>query len=65
MDSDRPATEIEVTPQMVSAGVSALIAFEPLFESEAEGARRIFVAMARAHRRGEPASGMRETDGLP
>jgi hypothetical protein len=43
-----PAKEIEVTPEMLRAGVSALCRYDSEFESREEGAERIFLAMYRA-----------------
>jgi hypothetical protein len=40
--------EIEITPEMVEAGIAALVAFNHDFESEEAAAIRIFRAMARA-----------------
>lgn len=40
--------EIEVTPEMIEAGVSALRSdYQPYFESEGDGVRKIFTAMMR------------------
>jgi hypothetical protein len=41
-------TEIEITPAMLRAGVSALCAYDSEFESREEGVERIFRAMCRA-----------------
>jgi hypothetical protein len=45
---DRPAHEIEITPEMIEAGVSVLCAFEPKFETEADAVRHIFGAMMKS-----------------
>jgi len=47
-----PDLEIEVTPAMLRAGVSALCHYEPEFETREEGAARIFRAMYRASKKG-------------
>ena len=43
-----PADEIEITPEMIAAGVSALCAYEPEFDFKEEGVDRIFRAMLAA-----------------
>lgn len=47
-----PETEIEITPEMIKAGVCALVAFNPDFESDRDAAVRIYLAM-REHQRSE------------
>jgi len=43
---DRDASEkIEITPKMMAAGVSALLKFNPEFESEEDAVSRIFSLM--------------------
>lgn len=57
--ADRPArseaesseTEIEVTPEMVAAGVRALCEYDPYFKTQEQGAVSIFRAMVAAHDR--------------
>jgi hypothetical protein len=43
-----PADEIEITPGMLRAGVSALCSYDSEFESREEGVERIFRAMYQA-----------------
>ena len=48
--ADRPAhreKEIEITPEMIEAGVLALCSFDPRFEDEEEAVRRIFSEMTK------------------
>jgi hypothetical protein len=40
--------ELEITPEMIEAGVAALVSYNPKFDLEEDGARRIFAAMVRA-----------------
>ena len=40
--------EIEITPEMIEAGIGALVAYNPKFDLEEDGARRIFTAMFKA-----------------
>lgn len=47
----RPAEhspEVEITPEMIEAGLSAYYAYDSRFDPEEELPRRIFVAMLRA-----------------
>ena len=41
-------SEIEVTPEMIEAGVSEFCSFDRRFDDEAEAVRRIFLAMCAA-----------------
>ena len=45
--SDRPVRDVEITPQMIEAGVSALLKWLPDAEyvSDREAVREIFLAM--------------------
>ena len=46
--ADRPDSEldeIEVTPEMIEAGVTELVRFNPDYEAEADAVARIFRAM--------------------
>ena len=42
------APEIEITPEMMKAGLSAWYDYDSRFESEEDGVRAIFVAMLEA-----------------
>ena len=46
--AETEAEEIEVTPEMVSAGARALVTYEPMFESAEEAASRIYIEMLKA-----------------
>ena len=49
---DRPALEIEVTPEMVEAGKNVLVYdYEPEFQRPEEAALRVYLAMERAKAR--------------
>jgi len=49
MKSDTaPGNEIEITSEMIEAGVSALCRYDPEFDSREEGVERIFRVMAMA-----------------
>jgi hypothetical protein len=41
-------SDIEVTPAMIEAGVSAFFDFDPRFEDEEKAVERIFLAMLKA-----------------
>jgi hypothetical protein len=59
-DNEKRQTEtldIEITPDMIKAGVSALCSYDSEFESREEGVTRIFEAMCRASRKVGPYSG--------
>ena len=45
--------EIEITPEMIEAGVRALVSYNPRLDLEEDGARRIFMAMIKAKYRPE------------
>lgn len=45
-------TAIEITPEMIEAGVRATVPFEDLFEDPEKGVQKIFNAMATASPRG-------------
>lgn len=45
MKTKDDADEIEITPEMIRAGVQALSEFDPRFESESDAVARIFSAM--------------------
>lgn len=49
---DRGATEpeIEITPEMIEAGVEAMLPFENAFDEPRQSVRHIFGAMVRASR---------------
>ena len=38
-------TEIEVTPEMIEAGVEALVGYDPRFDLEEDAVKKIFLAM--------------------
>ena len=44
---------IEVTREMIEAGVAALVSYNPRFDLEEDGARKIYVAMVEASKRGK------------
>ena len=53
----------EITPEMIEAGVKALIYFEPKFESDAAGAEKIYRAMEEARTSGrEPPAVWSQTE---
>lgn len=43
--ADRPAPEIEVTPEMIEAGAVAFCSFDSRFELEEDAAVRVYEAM--------------------
>jgi hypothetical protein len=45
--------EIEITPEMIEAGVVALVSYNPDFELEEDAAARIFKAMITVSRMGK------------
>ena len=50
--TDTDATDaIEITAEMIAAGVSALVSFNPKFEAEEDGVIRIYRAMVMAAER--------------
>lgn len=52
MDAKVEAPEIEITPEMIRAGVSVLCAFDTSFEGEEVWAVRIYRAMETARTKG-------------
>jgi hypothetical protein len=48
---DRPAIETEITPEMIAAGVGALVAYDERFDLEEDAVVRIYTAMIRAVRK--------------
>ena len=48
-----PATEaeVEITPEMIEAGICALVSYSSYFELEEDGVRKIYIAMVNAKRR--------------
>jgi len=51
VDAGAPGTdpEIEITPAMLKAGVSAFVAYDARFEGPQEAVAEIYTAMRRAH----------------
>jgi len=47
---DRPALEIEVTPEMIEAGAAVIADYDPMFEGPRELAADIYIAMTAASR---------------
>lgn len=45
MTGDPRSEEIEITPEMIEAGVAELFKFDPRFRSEDEAVRAIYLAM--------------------
>jgi hypothetical protein len=54
---DRPAREtdaedaIEITDDMIEAGVAALASYNPYYDLEEDGVRSIYIAMVRASKK--------------
>ena len=47
--ADRPASEtdeIEITPEMIEAGIGALVSYDPRFDLEEDAVKKIFLVMA-------------------
>jgi hypothetical protein len=45
---DTAAREVEITPEMLEAGIAALASYNPKFVLEEDGVRRIYIAMTKA-----------------
>jgi hypothetical protein len=52
-ESDVVNGKIEVTPEMERAGFRVLVSFDPEFESAAEVAKEVYIAMERVKARGK------------
>lgn len=52
MCEHRERGEIEITPEMIRAGVQVYVSEDPEFENDATIVRKIFVAMCAAHNQG-------------
>jgi hypothetical protein len=52
-DDDPANCGIEITAEMIAAGVAALVSYNPRFDLEEDGARGIYVAMVKASKKGK------------
>jgi hypothetical protein len=53
MDKENSTDEIEITPEMIEAGIGELVAWNLDFHSEEDGVIRIYTAMTKARRLGK------------
>jgi hypothetical protein len=50
-DDDAENCGIEITPEMINAGIAALASYNPYFDLEEEGVRAIYIAMVKANKK--------------
>lgn len=48
LDDENSTDEIEITPEMIEAGVAALRAYSSYFDLEEDGVKNIYLAMIKA-----------------
>ena len=54
MDTPHQTPEnVEITPEMIEAGVAALAYFDPYFELDSEGVEKIYLAMESARQKAQ------------